>query len=234
MESLHNSHGAQRDLRGAQAASGIGALGPVALAGTLTVKWVKGRNGDFPVGDLRTAIGEFRVKDALLEQFDEGEYTGRFWVSQIYAKSYEYRGRITIETRANLADLQIDTEGDAPQDSGITGEPDPVDETPRSPEIPDSSPSAPVAQASVSGREQAPAAKTPPASPDRTPRADDADLVLFGQELLGQVREGGSVKLDASIGDRLRFRQQRERLKEMGYAFDVKRQTWQMPDTQEH
>ena len=78
--------------------------GPVAVKGTLIVKWIAGRNGEFAVGDLRTPIGEFRVKDALLDQFDEGEYQGIFWISQIYAKSYEYRGRITIETRASIAE----------------------------------------------------------------------------------------------------------------------------------
>jgi uncharacterized protein DUF3275 len=179
--------------------------GPVVLPGTLLVKWISGRNGDFAVGDLHTALGEFRVKDALLDQFEAGEYRGRFWVSQIYAKSYEYRGRITIETRATIADLQIDAESDEVEDDSPHAiEPDPVDETPPAP---------------------------PPKSVPRKQREDAAgttgsdDKTLFGPELYELVRTGQSVKLDPTV-DRLLFRQQKERLKALRFVFDVKTQSW--------
>lgn len=231
METQQHTHGTQRSTRGAQPTPRPHALGPVAIDGTLIVKWISGRNGSFAVGDLHTAIGEFRVKDALLEQFDEGEYTGRFWVSQIYSKSYEYRGRITIETRANLADLQIDTEADAPKDTGFV-EPDPVDESPRLPmRALDQAPAAP----STSEPEQPAVQQTKATSePDVSGDADEqADLALFGQELLDQMRDGGPVKLDASI-DRIVFRQQRERLKDLGFTFNVHQQTWQVTGTARH
>jgi hypothetical protein len=218
----------QQHTHGTQPAPRPHALGPVAIDGTLIVKWISGRNGSFAVGDLHTAIGEFRVKDTLLEQFDEGEYTGRFWVSQIYSKSYEYRGRITIETRANLADLQIDTEADAPKDTGFV-EPDPVDETPQPPvRALEQAPAAPPASEPVQPSVQQAKA---PNEPDVSGDADDeADLALFGQELIDQMRDGGPVKLDASI-DRVVFRQQRERLKSLGFAFDVREQSWQVAGT---
>lgn len=182
---------------------------PISIPGTLIVKWISGRNGDFAVGDLHTPIGEFRVKDALLDQFDAGEYHGIFWISQIYSKSYEYRGRITIETRANLADLQIDSESDAGEAPEAPPEPDPIDEAPPAP---------------------------PPASPQQVPQAaadkpdqgttiTGADERLFGPELCDLIVEGQSFKLDATV-DRMRLRQQRDRLGELGYEFNAKSQTW--------
>ena len=41
----------------------------------LRVKRVRqSKNGPFSVADLFTDFGEFKVKDPLLEQFEEGEY----------------------------------------------------------------------------------------------------------------------------------------------------------------
>lgn len=181
---------------------------PVAIPGTLVVKWISGRNGDFAVGDLLTSIGEFRVKDALLDQFDAGEYHGVFWISQIYSKSYEYRGRITIETRANLADLQVDSESDAAAEPSAPAEPDPIDEAPPAPP--------PRAM-----RQEPPA--TAQLGQDTT--VTDQDERLFGTELCDMLVEGRNIKLDPTV-DRLRLRQQAARLGVLGYEFDVKSQTW--------
>ena len=182
---------------------------PISIPGTLIVKWISGRNGDFAVGDLHTPIGEFRVKDALLDQFDAGEYHGIFWISQIYSKSYEYRGRITIETRANLADLQIESESDAGEVPEGPAEPDPLDEAPPAPPPPP----APQAQ-------QAPVDR-----PEQGATITDADERLFGTELCDLIVEGQSFKLDATV-DRKRLRQQRDRLGELGYEFEARSQTW--------
>lgn len=182
------------------------------------VKWINGRNGEFAVGDLRTSIGEFRVKDSLLDQFDEGAYEGTFWISQIFSKSYEYRGRITIETRAVLADLQVDDEADSSAPDTEPAELDPVDEPPPPP---------PAVQALP--------ARKPKAQPPTGEGADDqaireADRQLFGDELFEQVASGQPVKLDPAIGDRLRLREQRDRLKKgLGYGFDSLSQTWYPP-----
>ena len=184
--------------------------GPVAVKGTLIVKWIAGRNGDFAVGDLHTPIGEFRVKDALLDQFDEGEYQGIFWISQIYAKSYEYRGRITIETRASIADLQIDVENDAPQEAHSASEPDPIDEAPAAP--PPAAPEVPEESLGAT-------------STDVVAADTDTDRTLFGADLYELLQAGHDVKLDPTI-NRLLFRQQKERLKALRYVFDVKAQSW--------
>lgn len=42
------------------------------LPGQLTIRTINGRNGDFNVGRLSTSIGEFVIKDALLDQYNEG------------------------------------------------------------------------------------------------------------------------------------------------------------------
>lgn len=176
---------------------------PVALDGTLCVKWINGRNGAFAVGDLHTAIGEFRVKDALLDQFDEGDYQGRFWISQIYSKSYEYRGRITIETRASIADLQINEEAPSSPELDHQAEPDPIDELPSVPPF------------------------KPPATPPTRSGQDlsNEDKALFGAELYVALLEGRQIKLDPTL-DRPRFRAQKDRLKALDFVFDAKLQSW--------
>jgi hypothetical protein len=185
---------------------------PIAMKGTLVVRWINGRNGAFAVGDLHTSIGEFSVKDALLDQFDAGEYSGMFWVSQIASRPYEYRGRITVETRASIADLQIDDERDAPPDAPGASEPDPADEPKAAPPTP-----APV-----------PTPKPVPATPESVPQPaglDGEDEALFGAEMYMLVTNGLTVKLDPTV-DRMRFRTQKERLKVLGYSFDAKTQSW--------
>ena len=43
------------------------------LTGTITVKTINGRNGDFNVGRLTTEIGEFNVKEGI-EEYAPGQY----------------------------------------------------------------------------------------------------------------------------------------------------------------
>ena len=191
---------------------------PVSMRGALTVKWINGRNGEFAVGDLNTPIGEFKVKDSLLDQFEEGTYAGTFWVSQIFSKSYEYRGRITIETRAVLADLQIDDESKhaAEQEPADL---DPIDEPPPAP-VPPPRPRIvvpPRRPASTGGAER---------NRQAGPRGvEPKDLELFGDEIAEQIRLQASVKLDTTI-DRARLRAQRKRLDELGYAFNALTQSF--------
>lgn len=55
--------------------------------------------------------------------------------------------------------------------------------------------------------------------------AYQALLALFGTELVDLVWDGNEVKLDPTV-DRALFRNQRDRLKELGYVFDAKSQAW--------
>lgn len=204
------------------ARSGPPAHGPLAMRGTLSVKWINGRNGEFAVGDLHTQIGEFRVKDSLLDQFEEGTYVGLFWVSQVFSKSYEYRGRITIETRAVLADLQIDDESKHPAEQE-PAELDPIDEPPPAP--------MPSAVRIVVPPRRAASLQAPGATGRKQPEApqgvDPQDLQLFGDEIAELLRQQAAVKLDPTI-DRTRLRAQRKRLGELGYTFDAIKQTFSL------
>ncbi len=60
----------------------------VKLEDTLKTRVIHGRSGDFSVGSLLTNIGEFSVKDPMLEQYSEGEYQGEFLISKIFPSSY--------------------------------------------------------------------------------------------------------------------------------------------------
>ena len=98
---------------------------------TLRVKKIRGgRNGDFCVGELFTNIGEFRVFDQLLDQFDDGDYTGTVWVERIFLKQYIYYGKAITEIRAALHDVQLDGIEERPAETHLV-EADPADEEPR-------------------------------------------------------------------------------------------------------
>jgi hypothetical protein len=216
----------------------------VRIQGTLSVKRINGANGPFCVGSLVSEIGEFRVKDAVLEQFEEGAYQGTFWIAQIFPSSYITNGRMVVEIRAKLADLQID-EHDAKAEATPEQEPDPANEaTPVAAQTASRRPN-PGKPKPVAAPHQTPA--TPPGEslPDSrtTPTADSAltsdpatarsastqerDLDLFGDVLFSELKAGSPIKLDSTI-DRLKFREQIARLKALGYAPNAKMQTWEL------
>lgn len=191
----------------------VATTGPMMFEGVLTVKWISGRNGDFAVGDLKTSIdATFKIKDSLLDQFEEGSYAGRFWISAIYPTSYAANGRITVEVRATLVDLQITDESEAPPAAPTLSEPDPVDEAP---------PPAAV-------RAQAPHPSMPSKQQSAVSKGE-GDAKLFGAELFDLVDQRLVLKLDPTIGDRMVLRQQRDRLKALGYSFDAMTQQWLPP-----
>ncbi|NMG74240.1 DUF3275 family protein [Aromatoleum diolicum] len=199
----------------------------VTVEGSLCIKRINGANGPFCVGDLLTDIGEFRVKDPVLDQFEEGVYTGHYTIQRIFSWSYNANGRLVVEIRARLADLQIHagTESSLPDS---TTEPDPADESTH-----DSSAAAPE-RAPVAEKQDASPSRTPAdSSPDESeaipcPAPDDSsDGALFGEELHALVTSRRPVKLDPAIDDRRRFREQRNRLKSgLHYGFIPEEQTW--------
>jgi hypothetical protein len=198
------------------------AIVSITVEGTLNIKRIKGANGPFCVGDLLTDIGEFRVKDPILDQFEEGSYAGRYLIQRIFPWSYASNGRLVLEVRARLADLHVHsgTERRLP-DAPV--EPDPADEA-----------SAPAAHpgagrrewAAGSAPERGQASGTPPAPPTTAPD-ESPDLALFGDELHARVAARQPVKLDPTIDDRRRFRAQRNRLKSgLQYGFVPEEQLW--------
>lgn len=94
----------------------------------LRVKRITSRNGDFCVADLVTDIGEFKVKDQLLDQFQQGEYDCTVWINEIYLYPYVAYGKSITEIRAKLHDLQVLSTGEFQPEQNQQSEPDPIDE----------------------------------------------------------------------------------------------------------
>ncbi|QGF91769.1 DUF3275 family protein [Pseudomonas sp. CFSAN084952] len=197
------------------------------IPGQLAIRTISGRNGDFNVGRLSTSIGEFVIKDALLDQYDEGKYRGDFLITEIRPSYYSTAGRLVVEIRAKLESMSLDdvdnlTAEDAAKLS--PSEPDPIDEesssTPTKPARQRKTPTTVTAESNVdkpSSPEEAPFGMPPPSSEN----AAELDAVLFGT--IWPL--GDTVKLDTTV-DRQRLRQQCTRLGELGYVLDFKQQTW--------
>lgn len=210
---------------------------------TLRVKKIRqGRFGDFCVADLSTDIGEFKVKDPLLDQFDDGEYTGTVWISEIFLTQYMAWGKGVTEIRARLHDLQLDggCEREAQPESL---EPDPAEEShpahtpqPRLPSPVSARSEAPAPAASPvdciaalkerlanTSRKAKPDAQAPAAA--QPGAAEDAALMeLFG-DLWPLIQNKQPVKFDATV-DRLLLRKQAARMGQLGYKFNPIEQTW--------
>ena len=189
---------------------------------TLRVKKIRQtRNGDFCIADLSTEIGEFKVKDPLLDQFDDGEYTGTVWISEIFLSQYIAWGKGVTEIRARLHDLQIDgMEELSHQDE--PSEPDPAEE-PLTRKTKAPAPELDTLKQTLADIGK----KLPePHNPETKSTLPDAALVaLFGEELCGQIMARESFKLDATL-ERVKLREQAASLKQLGYVFDPLKQVW--------
>ena len=197
---------------------------------TLRVKKIRsGRNGDFCIADLHCDIGAFKVKDALLDQFDDGEYTGTAWVSEIYLAQYISFGKGVTEIRARLHDLQLDGAYERPAETEPQ-EPDPADE--QRPQTIATAPSAAAAPEATTSRlgklrerlsavGKTPAPAAPPSVPDRELEA------MFG-DLWPAIQSRQPVKLDPTV-ERALLRMQAQAIRNMGYKLDPIAQTF-MPE----
>ena len=198
----------------------------ISLNGTMLVKkFRQSRNGPFCVADLLTDVGEFKVKDPLLDQFDEGEYQGTFWVSEFYMAQYVSFGRAVTEMRVRLQDLQVDAKRDLQPDQAEPPEPDPADEPPV-PKLQRRN-ATQGAKPAINKLKTAGSAAVGKKKPSTSLTAEDH--ALFGDEIyaLLQAREP-TVKLDPTIGDRIRFRNQAARMGQLGYEFNAQIQTWHL------
>ena len=200
------------------------------LDGTLTIEVIPGKRGDFCVGTLLTSIGEFKVKDAALDQFERGSYKGRFTVEKIYMESAKWRNGWFTNLMAKIAldGYQINEEEESPAASpSAQAEPDSIDDSVANaptgqpePAIPDSEKSFHEPKAAESLKQSLDLKTNNPAI--------DPDEKLFGIELYPLFKQRAeSIALDNTI-DREQFRMQRDRLKANGYRFDTKDQKWQL------
>lgn len=192
----------------------------VTLTGVLSIKSVQGSRGAFSVGDLSTEVGNFRIKDALLDEFEAGQYHGRFVIGHIYPSSYTWRGKVSVEIRAKLLEVLLD-EAPAPMPAASTAnfehEPDPIDEAPQAP-----SSEATAKQTSTVDATTLPAV-APEFGSDEVPAGDSDGL--FDDALQAIIDAGGPVKLDPTINREV-FRKQRDALKASGFRFDAAAQHW--------
>jgi hypothetical protein len=179
----------------------------IQLRGNINIRTIDGRRGPFNVGALVTPLGEFKVKDACLDQFDEGRYSGEFIIERIYPATYYAATRLIVEVRAQLGGMALDEVDELEVPADVNAEPDPVDETPV-------------------------AVSTPPAPEPETPEPEESepdDDALRLQTLFSTLYPlGECVKLDPTV-DRQRFRDQRNALKHLGYRFQFDDQVWTLP-----
>ena len=196
------------------------------IPGQLAIRTISGRNGDFNVGRLSTSIGEFVIKDALLDQYNEGKYRGDFLITEIRPSYYSTSGRLVVEIRAKLDSMSLDGVDHLTAEDAATlsaSEPDPIDEESSS-ALPKplqqrnkltSSKGASTGEPSAA--EDAPFGMPPPSLASSAEQ--DADL--FGT--IWPLCD--TVKLDTTV-DRQRLRKQCTRLGELGYVLDFKLQVW--------
>jgi hypothetical protein len=184
------------------------------LRGNLVVEEINGRRGPFCVGMLKTSIGDFKVTDKELDQFAPGSYAGDFLIEELKTKTVPWRqGTFTyIQAIISEGGFLIDEEAQLHPESDATpqAEPDPLDSE---------------EQAGPQGH------ATPTPKPSAAPKPvrtepEPDDEAIFGIELYPQFAQRQSpIALDATV-DRQLFRQQRERLKAVGYRFNSVGQHW--------
>jgi len=214
---------------------------------TLRVKQIRGgRYGDFCVGELFHECCELKVKDSLLDQFEEGEYHGTVWISRIFLHQYIAFGKAVTEMRATLHDMQLDSASDAPVDTELA-EPDPLLESPslasQTPVWTASLP-APRTQSKTEGstrlgdqmRErierikrdtgQTTQAAAQASSVEDVGQVDTPELPEVLRDYWEQIRGLQPVKLDPTV-DRSMLREQTKAFGQLGtYQFGYQDQTW--------
>lgn len=188
------------------------------LSGTLAIRTIQGSRGAFNVGRLLTEIGEFAVKDSLIEEYDEGRYKGEFGIIAITPSTYFAGGRTVVEVRARLGSIALeDIAALAGDDRSPITEPDPIESEPVL-----------AAPAAVTEETAAEVATSDEPIPPEGEAIDDADAIERAlQALFGTLWPlDARVKLDPTV-DRSLFRTQRDKLKELGYRFQPVGQVWE-------
>lgn len=200
------------------------------LPGHLAIRTITGRNGDFNVGRLSTSIGEFVIKDALLDQYNEGKYRGDFAVTEIRPSYYTNGGRLVVEIRAKLDSMTLDDVANLSSEEAdrlSNTETDPIDEEPSLAPVTSSPKPKRPSSSRACQDDDAPFGMVKSRSPAPT-SPTDADEDLFGTIWPLSL----SVRLDTTV-DRQQLRQQCARLGELGYVHDFKQQTWNL-DSSSH
>ena len=196
----------------------------IKLSGTLAIRTIPGSRGQFNVGRLYTDIGEFAVKDSLIEEYEEGRYKGEFGITGIFPSTYFAGGRTVVEVRARLGSIALeDIAALDHTDQAPMTEPDPISETAPPTATPAIENPADAAATSDATDEQTQVEATTETAPaDEVEAFEQKMQSLFGELWPLPLK----LKLDPTV-DRERFRQQRDVLKEdFGYRFQPVGQVW--------
>ena len=196
----------------------------ITINGVLTVKQISGSNGKFCTGDLNTSIGEFKVKESILDQFEEGRYEGEFDIERFYLTSYVWRGKSTTDIRARVTDIRLDKAEEGEVDQS-TPEPEPIIE-----EAIASKTTLTVSNNTNDGMTTNQAEVKPDGTKEFVLSDDvakDYEHLIndVGTELVYQIANTLPVKLDPTV-DRALFYKQRDALKAHGYRFNAMTQSW--------
>lgn len=187
----------------------------ISIPGTLNVVERSGRNGIFMVAELQTEIGSFDLKHRVLEQFSEGAYEGIFIITRIFNQAVSWKNGTWTKLCADLdwEALRIMAQSDEVGTSDslamaqIMAEAE-AEEEPK--------------------QETAPAAVVPP----RQVEAQADDAAVYDLDTLTVLIMDGvpRIRLDATLEDRRLFTELRNALKNAGYRFDGKTQSWYFPE----
>jgi hypothetical protein len=79
----------------------------IILEGQISNKVIAGARGDFSVGSFNTGIGQFKIKDKLLDQFEEGDYQVRVSVTKLSLNTYVVNrtGITTLKSMPSMSSM---------------------------------------------------------------------------------------------------------------------------------
>ena len=185
----------------------------ISIPGTLNVVERSGRNGIFMVAELQTEIGSFDLKHRVLEQFSEGAYEGIFIITRIFNQAVSWKNGTWTKLCADLdwEALRIMAQSDEVGTSDSLAMAQIMAEAEEDPK-----------------QETAPAAVVPP----RQVEAQADDAAVYDLDTLTVLIMDGvpRIRLDATLEDRRLFTELRNALKNAGYRFDGKTQSWYFPE----
>ncbi len=205
----------------------------VLVSGVLKITARNGRNGVFNVGELCTDLAVFKIKQAILEQFEEGEYPGEFMIAQIFQSSFIHKGRAFTDICANLVGLDIFAANLA-----VPKPLDPMDEQEEA-AIQGSVAQEPILERPIvamgsgtgSSSRQAPASMLDSAHHETEaviPAQDSDEIPMVGSlDALKALIEKHTtlIRLDTTL-DRSLLTQMPPLLKQRGYCFNAQTQLW--------
>lgn len=187
----------------------------ISIPGTLNVIERQGRKGAFMVAELQTEIGSFDLKHRVLEQFSEGAYEGIFIITRIFNQAVSWKNGTWTKLCADLdwEALRIMAQSD---------------------EVGTSDSLAMAQIMAEAEEEEEPKQETAPAAvvPPRQVEAQADDAAVYDLDTLTVLIMDGvpRIRLDATLEDRRLFTELRNALKNAGYRFDGKTQSWYFPE----